>query len=365
MRDKFRRAAIGLVTFFAFFLFVASPIKSQSLSSYDSTILTDHPVAYWGVNNPSAAEADLSGNGHIGTYKGGIPTTVTMLNGDKAADFNGTNQYLTIPSSSTFSIPTTKQLTWEGWIRPDTLQFSTGSNGYIDWMGKCQSYSPTCEWEARMYNASNSQNRYSRLSAYAFNPSAGLGAGADWQPIQNLLQAGQWLHVIGEYRTDLTPSRCNSAYPGSIDIWVNGVKWNSSYHGDTGCMSQYSIIPQASTSPINIGVMALDYWFKGAIGKVAIYNYLLTQTQINAHFTAMTGLTPSGSCADTCTTLVLTGTPLPTASPSVKPGDANGDGVVDNLDYNIWLTNSLTADFNKDGKVDGIDYVIWVTNFGK
>jgi hypothetical protein len=203
------------------------------------------------------------------------------------------------------------------------LQFPTGTNGYIDWMGKCQDYSPSCEWESRMYSTTNSQGRCNRLSAYAFNPGAGLGSGADWQPNCGLLQAGQWLHVVGEYQTLTTPAGCNAAYPGSLSIWVNGVPWNMSYHTPTGCMSQYSVTPTVGNSPLNIGTMALDYWFPGAIGKVAIYNYLLTQSQISAHFTAMAGAAPSGSCTNTCTTLVptqtgtvATATPAPTPTPT-------------------------------------------------
>jgi hypothetical protein len=79
-----------------------------------------------------------------------------------------------------------------------------------------------------------------------------------------------------------------------------------SYHAPTGCMSQYKITPQAGSSPLDIGTMAFDTWFPGAIGKVAIYNYLLSQSQINAHFQAMTGVAPSGSCANTCTIPVPT-----------------------------------------------------------
>jgi hypothetical protein len=48
----------------------------------------------------------------------------------------------------------------------------------------------------------------------------------------------------------------------------------------------------------------MDTWFKGAIGKVAIYDHLLTQSQISAHFKAMSGKSPSGSCGDTCTALL-------------------------------------------------------------
>ena len=61
-----------------------------------------------------------------------------------------------------------------------------------------------------------------------------------------------------------------------------------------------SVVPQGLSSPLNIGTMARDGWFPGAIGKVAIYDYLLTAAQITAHYRAMTGQQPTGTCASTC-----------------------------------------------------------------
>ena len=65
----------------------------------------------------------------------------------------------------------------------------------------------------------------------------------------------------------------------------------------------------------------------------------------------------------------------PTPTPPLKPGDADGDGKVDEEDYGRWLLNynpvsiqeggSSIGDFNKDYKVDGIDYTIWLNNYGK
>lgn len=57
------------------------------------------------------------------------------------------------------------------------------------------------------------------------------------------------------------------------------------------------------------------------------------------------------------------------SQPSI-PGDANGDGIVDGVDYVTWLRNFGTntqngpqdGDFNQDSKVDGVDYVIWLRN---
>jgi chitodextrinase len=289
----------------------ATPVSSVAGSSYDSVVAGDRPVAFWDMNNPSGTEPDLTGNGHSGTYNGGTATLTSMLNGDRAVDFNGSSEYMTVPSSAAFSIPTTGQLTWEGWIRPDVLQWSSASDptnqGYVTWMGKCQNYSPSCEWEARMYSSVNSESRCNRLSAYVFNPTAGYGSGAFWQPNCNLLQAGQWLHVVAEYQTQTTPSACGTVYPGTVNIWVNGIEWDAADHYPTGCLSQYSITPQAGSSPLDIGTMAMDSWFPGAVGKVAIYNHLLSQSQINAHFAAMTGAQPSGSCVSTgCTTAVPT-----------------------------------------------------------
>jgi hypothetical protein len=271
------------------------------LSHYDRRVLADKPVGFWDVAVLSS-ESDLVAGGAAGSYQGGTPQRVALPNGDRAADFDGRREYLTIPSSHAFSIATTGRLTWEAWVRPDTLQFpSAGSDGYVDVLGKCEHYGPTCEWESRFYSAQQHQGRCSRLSAYAFNPDAGLGSAADWQPVCGLFKPGEWLYVVGEYQTKTTPSRCNAAYPGTLDIWVDAIRWSFRSHVPTGCMSQYKVIPRANDSPLVVGTMARDFFFAGAVGKVAIYSYLLSQTQIEAHFSAMTGQPPPvGSCGQTC-----------------------------------------------------------------
>jgi hypothetical protein len=279
---------------------------TSGATGYDAIVLADGPVAYWAINKAPASEPDLTGNGHTGSYPKGASALVSLPNGDQAQDFNGSTQYMTVPSNAVFSIPTTGELSWEAWIRPDVLQFphDDGSSGYVDWMGKCQDYGPTCEWEARMYSTTTQEtpNRPNRISAYVFNPSAGLGSAADWQPAANLIQAMHWYHVVGEYTLKTAPADCaNTAqYPGSIQIWVNGVQWDHSSHGSTGCMSQYVVVPKANTSPVNVGTMAIDSFFEGAIGKVAFYDKLLSAAQIKTHYVTMTGQQPTGTCGNTC-----------------------------------------------------------------
>ena len=66
--------------------------------------------------------------------------------------------------------------------------------------------------------------------------------------------------------------------------------------------------------------------------------------------------------------------PPPTISVtgSSKPGDANGDNLVDGTDYSIWHSKynqsalgAANGDFDNNGFVDGPDYVIWLNNYNR
>ncbi|KKU63607.1 MAG: Outer membrane adhesin like protein [Candidatus Amesbacteria bacterium GW2011_GWA1_47_16] len=67
-----------------------------------------------------------------------------------------------------------------------------------------------------------------------------------------------------------------------------------------------------------------------------------------------------------------TKTPTKTPTPATaKPGDANGDNLVNGLDYLIWLSHygqtaigAVNGDFNNDSAVNGLDYLIWLNNYG-
>jgi hypothetical protein len=267
-----------------------APGSAGVLSAYDEMVLGDGPVAYWRMADPSGREPDLTVNGNDGRYDSPPPFTA-MPNGDPAADFDG--ESLSIASSASLSIPTTGNLVWEAWMKPNSLELEH-STGYVNWLAKCHDQA-TCEWEARFYDTVNSQDRCDRFSAYVFNPSGGDGAGADWQPVCGSLRECEWHYVVGQYSVSNQPADCPaSQFPGSIDICVDGIQWNQRIHNPTGCMSEYDVSPAASNGPLEIG-------FDGAIGKVAIYSHALDSSQIASHYYAMTGNLPSGTCGVTCT----------------------------------------------------------------
>jgi hypothetical protein len=51
----------------------------------------------------------------------------------------------------------------------------------------------------------------------------------------------------------------------------------------------------------------------------------------------------------------------------IKPGDFDGDGIINTLDYSymnsVWNTSDAKADLNKDGKVNTLDFAIMVKNW--
>ena len=268
-------------------LVLASAVTSvKAASVYDTAILNDHPVMFLGMDTPGAgSQADLSGNGHSGTYVGGAPALATLPNGDKAADFNGSSQYLTVPAAAALSVPGTGVTVIESWIKPDTLQFPhSEAEQYVYWLGKGNP-SSGYEYANRMYSLVNTAGRPNRISTYDWNTSGGLGSGGYFQ---DTVTTTQWMMV-----TDVINMKT-----GSISIYKNGAL------REKVALSQYSVTPGTTNSPFNVGTRNQNSWFQGAVGKVAVYNYALTDAQIASHYTAMT-------------TGVLPPPPPPTASAPV------------------------------------------------
>jgi hypothetical protein len=54
---------------------------SSGASAYDQVVLADGPVAMWDMAARAGTEPDITGKGHTGTYKSGIPAAATLPNG--------------------------------------------------------------------------------------------------------------------------------------------------------------------------------------------------------------------------------------------------------------------------------------------
>jgi hypothetical protein len=251
---------------------------------YDAAILAAGPVAYWTLAGGSAGISDRTGHGHNGTYLNGFAAT-TFPDGSLATVFNGSSQYIEISNDTTLSVPATGILTVEAWLRPDALEFpGQEDTGYVHWLGKGESGQH--EYAARMYSFTNSEvpSRPNSISGYAFNLAGGLGVGSFFQ---DTVVAGQWIHYVLTINTIAT----DGTYPtGYVQVSKNGEQ------RDKDSLSDLSIVPVHGTAPLRIGTRDLASFFKGAVSKVAVYNYELAATAIRDHYQLVVPLV-AGSAA--------------------------------------------------------------------
>lgn len=246
---------------------------------YDRQALLLNPVLYLPLANPSSdTEPDLSGHHHTAFYELGTshPDVAKLPNEDLATVFDGYGDYVEVPSSRPLSITDTGCLTVTAWIRPDVLQFPRNQgSGYVYILGKGTVGKQ--EYALRMYSYSNDETppRPNRISAYVFNLPGGEGSGAYFQ---DKVQPGEWIMV-----TFVVDSRPSAEWPdGYIAIYKNGQR-----RGMPVSLSQFNVTPEASNAPFRIGTRDLESFFKGAIGKVAVYDSALSDQQIRATYEAM------------------------------------------------------------------------------
>jgi hypothetical protein len=252
--------------------------KPATSDTYDQQVLSLNPALYLTFSNPSApTQVDLSGHGHTATYlpAGDPPSEVAMPNGDMAADFNGRGQYAQVLSSEALSVTDTGCLTIEAWIMPTTLQFPhEEGTGYVYVLGK--GAPGDYEYAMRMYSAKNTEvpERPNRISGYVWNLAGGLGSGAYFQ---DRVEVNQWIMI-----TLVLDDRKSVLWPdGYVALYKDGV-----LRGQVS-MGQYDVDPQAGNAPLRIGTRDNDSYFEGAIGKVAVYDRLLSSAQIAATYSAM------------------------------------------------------------------------------
>ena len=282
-------------------IFPVSQVSAQtavcSSSPYDASVLADKPIAYWQLGDPGNTVTDCSATKkHQGTYANN-PKTTTLSNGDTVRVFDGTSQYAQIPDADDLSITKTGILTIEAWMRPDVLQFPRQeAEGYVHWMGKGKFGQD--EYVARIYSLNNSAGRPNRISGYAFNLPGGLGAGSYFQ---DSLTAGQWIH----YTLVINANAKSGAYPsGYTKVFKNGVQ------RDQDSLKEYAIVPRNGTEPFRIGTRDMNSFFKGAIGKVAVYDYELTPAKLLSHYDTRSSKgssgvpgVPSPQCIGSCPTV--------------------------------------------------------------
>ena len=155
--------------------------------------------------------------------------------------------------------------------------------------------------------------------------------------------------------------------PGRTFVFVSGLGGRSIRNQDRclptgppyGCKGEWANI-YTSDQNAQYGALFITFNYQNDPVKAHAYFKNISNQTID-EFDIKAGLGNGG----------VTVTPYGDTITPGKPGDADGNGLVDGLDYVIWLNNynqqttgAGRGDFNNSGYVDGLDYVIWLNNYG-
>ncbi len=262
----------------------------MSSDAYAEAILADGPVGYWRLNEQSQGEQviDQSGHGHHGTFVG------DHFQSEPGAIVSSSNRsirfvpetHIEIPHSDDFSIQTSGEgLTVEVWIKPSVFIYAgEGGKKYIHWLGKGKP--DKMEWGFRLYSSDHPQ-RPKRISAYAWNPQGGEGAGAYLDGAH--VEDGQWIHLVACFQHYVHPC----AGMTGVQLYVNGqfVKGPPSpgtLYFDEG---SWSVVPRSGDAPLRFATRSAtaNSFLNGQLDEVAIYPKVLTPERIMRHYNAGIG----------------------------------------------------------------------------
>lgn len=256
----------------------SSPI-SGPISSYPVYSTYPGPIGFWSFDE--AGTTDLTRQ--VGS--GGSGEWFTAGKIGKASIFNGTDDYWYCSDAvcggpNKLDIGTDK-MTIEAWIKPNSLV-------HAGIAGKYNTSSDTFSSTKRSYNLVIQTNTGN--IGFALTTSGGKHAHLT---TTSSIASGVWSHVAGVYDGS------------SMKVYINGVL-------DSATVAQNGII-EDSNAPFYIGTYRdsadAHNYFPGQIDEVRIYNYALTQSQIQSDMNP--GNSPSSTPTPTATI-----TPTVSASPT-------------------------------------------------
>jgi hypothetical protein len=220
--------------------------------SYAATVLSDAPIAYWRLDDTTTTTAkDLSGNGHDGSYQGGVTLGAqgAIANDpDTAVQFDGSSAEMVATVPSSFDFTGNVPYSVEVWAKPASNPagmgvvgknaYATDAGGYLGW-----------------YVAYNNNGWLDSLRNNNDTGNPGPAPGA-------------FLHIVATY--DGT----------NLAIYVNGQQFAS---------SAMSMALAATGAPLTAGGVANWGSFTGVLDEIAIYDKALPSARIAAHYARGTG----------------------------------------------------------------------------
>jgi Concanavalin A-like lectin/glucanases superfamily/Fibronectin type III domain/Lysyl oxidase len=227
--------------------------RKTGTSPYSTAVLADSPSGYWRLGDTGGTTAVNSAGGNNGTYVNGAalgqPSLLAGDTANSAVRFDGTNDYVKIPSSS--SLSPLGRVTLEAWIKPAAIP-ATGQFASI--LTKAESYS--LQFNGPRLEFTIIQN----------------GVRKRLQAASGAVVAGQTYHVVG-------------TYDGSTQrLYLNGKEVAS-----TPLSGEIS----ANANPVTIGSWGgTEEFFNGTVDEAAVYAGAIGGVRVSTHYQAGIGGAP-------------------------------------------------------------------------
>lgn len=295
----------------------------------------DGLIAYWPLDGNAI---DVSGNSHNGSVIGSVPTEDRLGNSGAAMFFDGSGDYITVPSHSDLDLNNVRTVSL--WLRKDGR--SPSGNGAYAVIGKYQNDTWTEDGWAIVAPTDASDTTALRARVKKPNQTAAADASST---ISNF----EWHHAAWVYRPDHS----------EIQLYVDGILTDVEAVPSTPSSGNPRQILMGA-SPFNTGVLSSSSWFHGAIDDIRIYDRVLSQSEITDLASVDNDSDDDGvlDISDNCVN-------TPNTDQANNDGDAEGDacdvdddndGINDDAPDNCpFVSNADQVDLDGDGQGDACD----------
>jgi RHS repeat-associated protein len=244
-------------------------------STYESTIATDGPSAYWRLDDPSGSVATDT-TGHVdGTYNGSVSLSQSGLipsDPDTALGLDGNSAYVSTPTITALQGGNTRSV--EIWLSTSSTNgqvfFDSGTTGVT---GQLFEIGLTSQGGVGNNPPANTPGLYVAFgNSDAYLPGLNLGDGRTHHIVVTLSGTTLKVYVDGQ-----TPS-----------AYIYNGTWNTTLFGQPFTLPT---TPATPSNPVWVGHGRQSLWsgssyFSGRIDEVAIYPTVLTLTQVQNHESA-------------------------------------------------------------------------------
>jgi len=253
-----------------------------------TAILDTTPTSYWPLtdNGNGLCHDEMNLNDATSNSSGVKLASIPFGNASVPYFDGAIGSTLTVADAPQYSQPYANALSVAAWICPlalDNLHTTGATDQHVHFLGKAVDSSRDVEWALRLYNRTN-PNRHSRVSFYTFNlmatpgqPNLGNGAYMEYGVSTNdatAVELGGWLFLVGQAEPWISETDKET---GCL-FWKQGVQ---AVRTTADKYESYHVHPQHGAAPISIGGNSSS-GFKGAIAHVAIWNRLLSATEVDS-----------------------------------------------------------------------------------